>query len=438
MLKIGEVIRNKYVVRELLGKGGMGTVYLCSEKGTEYLLAIKEIKKTKKYYNSEPSILKNLNNKGIPKIYEVFEDKNCLYMCIDYIEGETLKSRVLRKNIGELEFLRIALDITYILEYLHSLKPGIIYGDLKPDNIILKPNGEVVLIDFGISRIYKPEDHVEEFFEEMYMGSMGYAAPEQFGHGRISPATDIYGLGAVLYYMLLGKSPENALEAIKDNSYPEKLPVKFRYILRRAMQIDYEDRYSSINDFRRDLLSSRDFSKEYKLLSKANSMEKGKTIEFFRIPEEYSITNSNTQVGVNKIIDEKDNINKWRDWIMKHGKKIALMIVITTLIISGASLGVIYSLNNNVVADKQSQIVRKEEGKIVAQEEVDKAEEVVSEEFQEENHQSVNYSEEQNTAEENIKNEDVEEDDQDNNKSNNKNKKNNKGKNNKNKNNDDN
>ena len=284
MLKIGELIGNKYQVKSLLGKGGMGTVYLCRGTESSKLYAIKEIKKDNRFYPLEADIHGKLKHRSIPRLYETFETSSCFYMVMDYIEGETLKSKVLRGNFGELELMRILLDLTEVLEYLHSQSPTIIYGDLKPDNIIIKPNGEIVLVDYGISRVENSVDKQSR----PYMGSLGYAAPEQYGHGRLSAAADIYGLGAVLYYIFLKKGPENAMEAIKEKNYPETIPLKYRYIIRRSLQIEPLDRYRSMVEFRMELLSSRDFSEDYRLLSLANSMEEGKTVEFFRMPE-YSI-----------------------------------------------------------------------------------------------------------------------------------------------------
>jgi len=281
MLKIGDIIGDKYHVISLLGKGGMGTVYLCREMKSSSFFAVKEIKKDKRAYNYEADILKRLKHKSIPRLYETFETSSCFYMVLDYIEGETLKDKVLKGTLGQLEIMRILLDLIEVLEYIRSQSPAIIYGDLKPNNVIIKPNGEVVLIDYGTSR---PYDYKKKQ-AEVYMGSLGYAAPEQYGHGIITPAADIYGLGAVLYYIFLKKGPDNAMEAIKERNYPDTIPLKYRYIIRRSLQIEPLDRYISIEELRKDLLSKRDFYEDYRMLSLANSMEEGKTIEFFRMPD---------------------------------------------------------------------------------------------------------------------------------------------------------
>ncbi len=290
MLKTGEIIGDKYHVESLLGKGGMGTVYLCREMKSLSFFAVKEIKKDKRFYSVEATMLKRLKHKSIPRLYETFETPSCFYMVIDYIQGETLKEKVLKGTLGQLEIMRILLDLADVLEYLHSQSPAIIYGDLKPNNVIIKPNGEIVLIDYGISREYNSEDKQSE----VYMGSLGYAAPEQYGHGCISPTADIYGLGAVLYYIFLKKGPENAMEAIKERNFPDTIPLKYRYIIRKSLQIEPLDRFSSIEEFRMDLLARRDFSEDYRMLSLANSMEEGKTIEFFRMPEYNRYKNSRT------------------------------------------------------------------------------------------------------------------------------------------------
>lgn len=336
MLEIGQLVHNEYEVLNLLGKGGMGTVYLCEHRNSGIYVALKEINKENEHYLVEASILKNLDHTGIPKIIDIYENDNYIYMIEDYIKGETLKNKIENGKLGVSEIELISLDICHILGYLHSLNPPIIYRDLKPSNIMIKPNGEVVLIDFGISREYKPN----QLKDTIYMGSLGYAAPEQFGHEQTTNATDIYALGAVMYFMFFGKGPSNIFEPLRDEIYPEKMEYKYKYILRKSMQINPKDRYESIDVLRDDISSSRDFRDEYNRLYHSNSFDNGKTIKLYNTPDNVKETGLKTQIVSNSKIS---NSNYKQN---KYSKRIMNLIALITIIISIVSVALILNLEN--------------------------------------------------------------------------------------------
>lgn len=251
MLSNGQLLDGKYEVIRTLGKGGMSTVYLCKNKRLDNHWAIKEVKKEMKGqmdFLAEPNILKNLSHLGIPRVVDIFYEEENLYIVEDYIKGETLQDYVNNNNLKEPEQIcRIVLSICEIIEYLHSFDPPIIYRDLKPSNIMISPEGKVVLIDFGISRVYK---HGEDK-DTIYMGSKGYAAPEQYGIEQTCKQTDIYGLGAVMYFMITGKTPSALLEPLKDESYDSEVKLELKRIIQKAMQIDIEGRYSSVEEIKK-------------------------------------------------------------------------------------------------------------------------------------------------------------------------------------------
>lgn len=254
MLNRGYILDEKYEVVKTLGQGGMSTVYLCKNTRLDNLWAIKEVKKELKGqidFLAEPNILKNLSHPGIPRVVDIFYREDNLYIVEDYIEGETLQDYI-KKNgsVGPKEIRRIALDICDIIEYLHSFNPPIIYRDLKPSNIMITPKGKVVLIDFGISRIYKQG----EYKDTVRMGSKGYAAPEQYGMEQTCTRTDIYGIGAVMYFMIIGKAPATLLETQKDKSYSKEVNIEFKEIIQKATQVDIENRYSSVDEMKKELL----------------------------------------------------------------------------------------------------------------------------------------------------------------------------------------
>lgn len=252
MLDKGYVLDEKYEVMEILGKGGMGTVYLCKNTRLENLWAVKELTKDSQMnvdFLSEPNILKKLNHPGIPRIVDIFYENNNLYMVQDYIQGQTLKECVKQNGVMEKEKVyNITSSLCDIIAYLHGLSPSIIYRDLKPANIIITPDEKVVLIDFGISRVYKEDKNDDT----VYMGSNGYAAPEQYGSGQSCKQTDIYGIGMVMYHMTTGKVPSTHLEPLVDDNYIN-VDDNLKRIIQKCAQIDIKDRYSSAAELKNEI-----------------------------------------------------------------------------------------------------------------------------------------------------------------------------------------
>lgn len=253
MLNSGYILDKKYEVIKTLGQGGMSTVYLCKNIRLGNLWAIKEVSKELKGqmdFLAEPNILKNLNHPGIPRVVDIFYEQDNLYIVEDYIEGETLESYINKNRpIDDQKICRIVISISDIIAYLHSFDPPIIYRDLKPSNIMITSSSKIVLIDFGISRVYKRDGNKDT----IYMGSKGYAAPEQYGSEQTCKQTDIYGLGAVMYFIIKGKAPSTLFEALKDESYDEKVDDRLKAVIQKAMQIDKDTRYISIEELQSDI-----------------------------------------------------------------------------------------------------------------------------------------------------------------------------------------
>lgn len=278
MLKGGYILDGKYEVIKTLGQGGMSTVYLCKNIRLGNLWAIKEVKKEMKGqmdFLAEPNILKNLSHHSIPRVVDIFYEEDNLYIVEDYIEGETLQDYI-KKN-GRIEperICNIAISICNIIEYLHSFNPPIIYRDLKPSNIMITSKEQTVLIDFGISRVYKQDADKDT----IYMGSKGYAAPEQYGIEQTCRQTDIYGLGAVIYFMLVGKAPGSLLEPLKNESYDSEVNIELKKVVQKAMQIDIEGRYSCAEDMKLELFKCSSIEDETKTLLMQYTKDFSKTL----------------------------------------------------------------------------------------------------------------------------------------------------------------
>lgn len=246
MLNPGQILDKKYEIIKVLGLGGMGTVYLCKNNRLGNLWAIKEVNsqwKNKIDFLAEPNILKNLNHMGIVRIIDIFYEADNLYIVEDYIEGKTLKEHVDTNGPLSSELVAdISLQLCSILDYLHSFNPPIVYRDLKPSNIMIKPSNKIVLIDFGIARIYKEGQESDT----MILGSKGYIAPEQILNVQSNAQTDIYSLGASMFFMLTGKSISLPTELMFEENYPNHADKSLVRIIQKASAIEPESRYSDV------------------------------------------------------------------------------------------------------------------------------------------------------------------------------------------------
>lgn len=213
MLEIGSIIDGKYKILDKIGQGGMSVVYLAMNERANKQWAIKEVRKDGvKDYDvvrqgliAETDILKRLNHPHLPSIIDVIDRDDTFLIVMDYIEGKSLDHWLKKDGAQPQEkVVEWAKQICDVLGYLHSRKPPIIYRDLKPANVMLKPDGQIMIIDFGTAREFK-ETSIED---TSCLGTQGYAAPEQYGgHGQTDARTDIYTLGATMYHLLTGHNP---------------------------------------------------------------------------------------------------------------------------------------------------------------------------------------------------------------------------------------
>ena len=223
MLETGSLIEGKYRILSTIGRGGMSQVYLAINDKANKTWAVKEVRKDggnsreieRQGLIAETELLKKLNHPNLPSIVDVIDTKDSFIIVMDYIEGNTLQYLLDREGAQDQDLvIKWSKQLCDVLRYLHSRKPPIIYRDLKPANVMLRPDGNITLIDFGTAREYKYS--CEE--DTHWMGTRGYAAPEQFGgHGQTDGRTDIFNLGATMYHLVTGLSPA-------DTNY-EFLPV---------------------------------------------------------------------------------------------------------------------------------------------------------------------------------------------------------------------
>ncbi len=260
MLEIGSVIEGKYKILNLIGQGGMSTVYLAMNERANKQWAIKEVRKEGVYNYEivrqglamELELLKKLHHPYLPGIADVIERQDSLLIVMDYIEGNTL-DRILNaygpQSMGDV--IHWAKQLCEVLNYLHTRKPPVIYRDLKPSNIMLRPNGDICLIDFGTAREYK-EKQTED---TTCLGTQGYAAPEQYGgQGQTDARTDIYCLGATLYHLLTGHNPaEPPYEIRPIRGWDPSLSQGLETILLKCTNKNPEERYQNCTELLYDL-----------------------------------------------------------------------------------------------------------------------------------------------------------------------------------------
>ena len=252
MLEIGSLVDGKYKILNKVGQGGMSVVYLAMNEKANKQWAVKEVRKdgvkdfeiVKQGLVAETDILKKLNHPNLPSIIDVIDTDESFIIIMDYIQGNSLNKALEEFGAQPQEnVIAWAKQLCDVLGYLHTRNPAIIYRDMKPANIMLKPDGNVTLIDFGTAREYKDKN----LADTTCLGTVGYAAPEQFGGmGQTDARTDIYCLGATLYHLVTGKNPcEPPYEIRPIREINPSLSSGLERIILKCTQRDPNDRYQS-------------------------------------------------------------------------------------------------------------------------------------------------------------------------------------------------
>ena len=280
MLEIGSVIDGKYKILNVVGKGGMSVVYLAMNERANKQWAIKEVRKdgmqsfevVKQNLVAETDLLKKLNHPHLPSIIDVIDCDDTFLIVMDYIEGNPLSKALETSGAqNQDDVIEWAKQLCDVLGYLHSRKPPIIYRDMKPSNVMLKPDGNVMLIDFGTAREFKSTSVADT----TCIGTQGYAAPEQFGgHGQTDARTDIYCLGATMYHLVTGHNPATPpYEMYPIRQWNPMLSSGLEEIILKCTQRNPEDRYQSCAE----LLYALDHYKDLDIENKKVQSFKWKT-----------------------------------------------------------------------------------------------------------------------------------------------------------------
>jgi len=255
MSGIGTIIDNKYELKKNISKGGMSVVYLAINIHLGNRWAIKEIRKVNQQNSSifinsliaEANVMKNLDHLAFPRIVDIIDTEEYLYLVMDYIEGMTLEQFL--NEYGpqdEKTVSRWAIELCGALSYLHNQNPPIIYRDMKPSNIMIKPDGGLKIIDFGTARVFNPQKDNDT----IALGTRGFAPPEQYS-GQTDARSDIYALGMTMKYLITGVNP--CLEYSSNTYGTRTISESMQLIIDKCIAFDPENRYQSCEELSNDL-----------------------------------------------------------------------------------------------------------------------------------------------------------------------------------------
>ncbi len=259
-LSPGQILNHRYRIVKLLGQGGFGAVYRAWDINLNIPCALKENTETSeeaaRQFAREAMILASLRHPNLPKVTDHFSIPNQgQFLIMEYIEGEDLDEK-LRKTggpVSESLALSWVMQILDALDYLHNQNPPIIHRDIKPANIRITPQGQAVLVDFGIAKVYDPKLKTTLGARAV---TPGYSPYEQYGQGSTDSRSDIYALGATLYHLLTDKQPEESNQRIESDLLisPEQLnpsiSASTAVAIKRAMQVFSKNRWQSAAEFK--------------------------------------------------------------------------------------------------------------------------------------------------------------------------------------------
>lgn len=246
---------NIKIIRKL-GEGGNCVAFQGMDMDTQSFVTVKKVKMgddsltgaRSESIDNEAKMLAELDHEAIPRLIERTKDM----IVLEHIQGMNLEKYMSINGLfREKKAVSIALELAEILRYLHGRRRPVIYRDLKPANIILKPDGHVALIDFGAARFYDFKNRCDT----QNIGTLGFAAPEQFGNlGQTDPRTDIYCFGMTLLKLLTGVTPNDGDEIAKIKQNGAKgVSDELMQIIDKCTRPDRDDRFRSMHELQEEL-----------------------------------------------------------------------------------------------------------------------------------------------------------------------------------------
>lgn len=241
MLTKGDILQNRYRIDGLLGQGGMGAVYRAWDLRLSIPLAVKEMSAQpgldtdtlddlRSQFQQEATVLARLNHPNLVGVTDYFQEGRNVYLVMKFVAGESLAELIRREGaVPEAQVRTWAAQLLDALAYCH--RQGVIHRDIKPQNIIVEPDGDAILVDFGLVKLWDPDDPGTRTVVRG-IGTPQYAPPEQYevAAGHTEPSSDLYSLGATMYHALTGQAPPTATMRVVE-------PEAFRPISTLAPQV---------------------------------------------------------------------------------------------------------------------------------------------------------------------------------------------------------
>ncbi len=279
-LPIGYMLRGRYRILRVIGGGGMGAVYKAEDvKYNSAHVAIKEMRtdlesstqaspgsggederarereerrQLLEAFRREAQILSDLDHRNLPHVTDFFTEGGRPYLVMELIPGESLEKKIDRLHgqpMDEAEALKYGIQVCEVLQFLHRQDPPIIFRDVKPANIMIMPNAQAKLIDFGIARTYKEGKRRDT----MSMGTAAYAPFEQFGKGQTDARSDMYSLAATIYHLLTGRPPTPATTPTSLRDFNPKVMMPTEQLIIKAMSRDMNARPQTAREMEAEL-----------------------------------------------------------------------------------------------------------------------------------------------------------------------------------------
>ena len=279
-LNTGEVLRERYTIRRIIGQGGMGSIYLADDLRLEGRhCALKEVEhdsslppdmldQARQQFQREATVLARLDHPNLPKVSDFFSEEERDYLVMDYIPGKDLRTLMIEARqrgefLPEPEVLAWAAQLADALIYMHSQEPPILHRDIKPSNLKLTPSGLIKLVDFGLVKILASEEMTITVLQGR--GTALYTPLEQYGGdtGHTDARSDVYAFGATLYHLLANQAPVEARERFLHPGSLKPLreqradiSVRTERAITWAMNLHPDERPQDVNNFRQALLGN--------------------------------------------------------------------------------------------------------------------------------------------------------------------------------------
>ena len=343
-LQEGETLKERYVIKSLIGSGGMGSTYLALDKSGDKevalkVLALSEIKdwKVLELFEREVKALKNIDHPNIPDYVDNFEidkEKDKYFILVqEYVNGQTLYQAIKEGQRFSLDkTLKIFKALLEILNYIHNLQPPVIHRDINPKNIILDTKGKVYLVDFGaVGQIVN--ETLAGSLSSTFVGTLGYMPPEQL-YGKVSVSSDLYSLGTTMIFLFSGKAPaEFKLNKMKLAFHASlNLPEYLLELLDKMIEPDEDKRFSQALEVLKYLNSKKSVKKTLKgqtqddLISDLFLAEKeGRFNEIAQtINKDLDVNAKNSQgISLLKIAFDKNALGM-AQFLLEHGADLSL------------------------------------------------------------------------------------------------------------------